>query len=132
MKYFVFFLFILTACSQDKYGFMQNPGANAKTDCPIYKKGQLLPLAKITFDLQSLVLTDKDEDILSEIVEMHYRCGGHILIDGYKKAAEDSDYGLMRAAIISKELEKKGLNSRFMTFNPQAGEQTYAVISLQM
>lgn len=132
MKYFVFSLLILTACSQDAYDFMQNPGANAKQECPIYKKGQLLPVAKITFDEQSLNLTAKDESILSEIVEMHYRCGGHVVIDGYRKATEASDYGLMRAAILSKELEKKGLSPRFMTFNPQAGEKTDAVISLQM
>ncbi len=132
MKYLIFLLFVLGACSQNRSDFMQKPGAEAKKECPLYKKERLLPIAKITFDVKSLTLTPQDQSILSEVAEMHRRCGGRILINGYRLSSEDEDYGLLRAGIVFKEIEKAGVASRFMRFNQKAGEKTDVVISLQM
>ncbi len=149
MKHLVFLLLILAACGQDTSDFMQKPGASAKTECPIYKKGQLLPIAKITFETEltseekrleedlhpkaeTFLLTSQDQSILSEVAQMHYRCGGNIRIEGYRLTSEDKDYGLLRAGIVFKELEKNGVADRFMTFKQKAGEKTDVVISLQM
>ncbi len=132
MKYLVFLLLLLTACGKNAPDFMQKPGVEAKKECPIYKKGQQLPIAKIAFEPQSLSLTKKDEDILSQVAEMQKRCGGFILIDGYQLAQEGKDYGLLRAGIVFKALEKKGTSERFMDFNPKTGEKTDVIISLKM
>ncbi len=132
MKYLVFLLLLLAACGQNSSDYMQKPGANAKKECPIYKKGHQLPIAKIVFEQQSLVLEAQEKSILAEVAEMHQRCGGVIVIEGYKLAQESENYGLLRAGVVFKELEKNRVPARFMEFNQKIGEKTDVVISLKM
>ncbi len=132
MKYLIFLLLFLTACRQNTSDFMQVPGANATTECPLYKKGKILPIARITFEKQSIKLKEKDRSILSEVAEIHRRCGGNIVVNGYSLSSEDKDYGLLRAGVVFKELEKNGVSAPFMTFNQKAGEKIDVDVSLQM
>ncbi|MFV0432197.1 MAG: hypothetical protein ACK5MJ_08505 [Alphaproteobacteria bacterium] len=107
MKKILLFLVLLSACSQNSPDFMQVPGTQAAKKCPIIQKGQTVAVAKISFEAQSIKMPEDAQAILSEVAEMHRRCGGQILVNGSSLSAEPKDYGYLRAGLVYKELEKQ-------------------------
>lgn len=131
MKKIILPLVFLAACTQETPDFMQSAGANAKKECPIISSGQTVSVAKITFDQQSLELASKDKEILGEVADMYQRCGGKIIISGSNSSAEASDYGLLRAGVVFKELEKNRVRPNVMDFKQKNNATRDVLVSFK-
>ncbi len=131
MKKILLLLIFLSACAREDPDFMQAAGVDAKKECPIIKDGQTISVAKITFKKESLTLSSKDKNILSEVAEMYQRCGAQVLINGSSISAEPSDYGYLRAGIVFKELEKKRIHPNDMDFKQKNNATRDVIVSFK-
>ncbi len=115
--YFLGLVILSCSCSSHLADLSLYPSTLAKKNCPIYQDKQKINVAKITFEAQSLTLDAKAKTLLEETAEMSKRCRSFIQITGYQQANEPKDYGLLRAGLVAKEIEKQGVFQPYMHFS---------------
>lgn len=114
--FFLGLLMLLSSCSH-RADLSLYPSDLVAKNCPIYQKEQKINIAKITFETQSLSLDKKAKTLLEEVAEMSKRCRAFVDIKGYQQSSEPKDYGLLRAGVVAKEIEKQGVFQPYIKFS---------------
>lgn len=125
MRYFVFiFSFFLLSSCQDAPSFSLNEVQAIEKRCPLYEEGSIVPVAKITFEDSSLTLDEEARKVIQNVALIYKRCQMPLELVGKQKSNEPKDYGLLRAGLVSKELEKAMVPQKDLDFSTSKEEAT--------
>ncbi len=127
---FLGLMILLCSCGAHQADLSLYPSDLVTKNCPIYQEKQKVHIAKITFEPHSLTLDSKAKALLEEAAEMSKRCRAFIDIKGHQKPNEPKDYGLLRAGLVAKEIEKQGVFQSYIHFSQSSqSDQPYVLVA---